>query len=147
MRVYQKMISILILICLISCGTEAEPTNVYIQGKYDWSWYHVNFPVPVTTDIIFGKTSEPDAAGTCYKSSRGSYIAIDQEYWDKVGHRRRTQLIWHELGHCQLDMEHNNSNVPSVMRSYAWQAWEFFWWDGMTDFTKQMLKSREDMYD
>ena len=147
------MISILIVICMLACGSaEYEPEYreppARISSGNDFSYYYQGFPVKVTTDIMFGNTAHSDAVGTCYRYKNGyRYIALSRSHWKFLSEAQRTQLLWHELGHCELGLHHNTSNVPTLMRSYGWNTWEFMWYEGTTRITKQMLLSRDEMYD
>lgn len=79
----------------------------------------------IKTSIIFGNLESP-RVGVCKKWNNSSYreIQIDREYWNNASELSRKQLILHELGHCELNREHEDSflsdNCPtSVMRSYT----------------------------
>jgi hypothetical protein len=137
----------------MSCGSaeydpeyRKPPPKVSSTGNFNY--YHQGFPAKVTVAIMFGETGHSDALGTCFKYKNGyRYIAISKGYWAFLNEAQRTQLIWHELGHCQLGLMHNTSNVPTLMRAYGWYKWEFKWHEGTTRITKQMLLSRDGMYD
>lgn len=79
----------------------------------------------IKTSIIFGNLESPKV-GICKKWNNSSYreIQIDREYWNNTNELAREQLLMHELGHCELNLNHKDSfldnNCPSsVMRSYT----------------------------
>ncbi len=61
--------------------------------------------------------------GQCKSYSNGSkQIFIDEPYWNRVDEIKREYLVFHELGHCLLDRDHNDSRdsdgiCTSIMQS------------------------------
>lgn len=54
----------------------------------------------------------PKVTGICYRTKFKlgiSTIKIDSYYWEKATDNEKEMLIWHELGHCVLNKDHNNS--------------------------------------
>lgn len=82
-----------------------------------------NFP------IVFG-SQEGNVIGVCKKWSDGyRMIEIDPTYWNNmnISDARRKALIYHELGHCILNRQHDDSYInsstygripKSIMNSY-----------------------------
>lgn len=60
-----------------------------------------------------------DAVGVCHTAT--GKIDILKPYWDQANFTQREILIMHELGHCALDLDHDNSEgffgPNSIMRS------------------------------
>ena len=55
-------------------------------------------------------------------------ITIDKGYWKNASEIKRKALVWHELGHCDLFLLHNNSMFgdmcpKSVMNSFIPSEW------------------------
>jgi hypothetical protein len=61
--------------------------------------------------------------GQCKSYSDGSQqIVVDEQYWNRISNSEREYLVFHELGHCILEREHNderdeNGNCISIMQS------------------------------
>ena len=61
--------------------------------------------------------------GQCKSYSNGSkQVVIDEPYWDRVDETEREYLVFHELGHCLLSRDHDdtqdeNGNCASIMQS------------------------------
>lgn len=68
--------------------------------------------------IEFSNVALLSSSGFC--RSNEHYIAIDKAQWFSTSERIRSWLIFHELGHCELDRPHrtelfNNSTWKSIM--------------------------------
>lgn len=65
------------------------------------------------------KLSMSNAIGICFPAR--NTIEILKAYWDQANFSQREILIMHELGHCALDLDHDNSEgylgPNSIMRS------------------------------
>lgn len=49
-------------------------------------------------------------AGECRTWDNGYHeIRLDRLGWEGYTHEQRKALIWHELGHCSLHLEHNEA--------------------------------------
>jgi len=61
--------------------------------------------------------------GQCKSYSNGSkQVVIDEPYWDRVDDLEREYLVFHELGHCLLGRDHDDTkdedgNCASIMQS------------------------------
>lgn len=79
----------------------------------------------------YTKYDGDDVIGLCYKTKHTPVIVIDREYWDEVGTVDREILFFHELGHCVLKLQHDNSMTnfddyqgpASLMNEYMFDAW------------------------
>lgn len=77
------------------------------------------------TPIVFGETNGVNYAGVCNKWSDGyKDIKIKQSYWDNTSDKEKYSLIKHEIGHCDLNLKHNDemriSGCPkSMMNTYT----------------------------
>lgn len=88
-----------------------------------------------TEDIIVEFTNDEEYAGVCYYWLVGSNeIKINRKYWSNINDEMREQLMFHELGHCVLERDHDNSHIDlqgvmcpnSIMRSWAFNYIEIF---------------------
>lgn len=60
--------------------------------------------------INFHTPSEDEYQGVCYLYSDDSReIIVRRAWWDMATEDDRRSLIFHELGHCKLDRDHDNS--------------------------------------
>src|SRR5690606_5162811 len=68
--------------------------------------------------INFHDPEEDEYQGVCYIYSDNSReIIIRKRWWDAVNVDDRESLIYHELGHCKLDREHDNATEQNVKLS------------------------------
>lgn len=63
----------------------------------------------VDIDIKFNTLKRP-TVGVCFKysDSNYNYVEIDSEFWYKSSFAQKEQIIFHELGHCILNRQHND---------------------------------------
>lgn len=81
----------------------------------------------VKTPISFGKDS-PDTVAFCASSPfTGKYIVINFEVWKGLSSAQRRWTIFHELGHCELDLDHKVTFPPSIMDPEIPENAELFW--------------------
>jgi len=65
-------------------------------------------------EVLSGTT----AAGQCKTYSDGRReIVIDSEYWQRADPLEREFILFHELGHCVLDRDHNDEHERGVCLS------------------------------
>ena len=68
-----------------------------------------------------------DNIGLCMRWTDGyRQILIDKEYWDNSNESLRVSLVFHELGHCDLNREHS-SDPNSIM--YEYNIGSFNWYE------------------
>ena len=112
--------------------------------------FEQEFALRVSVPIIFNKL-ESGKAGVCIKWSDGyKEIQISPERWDEYSDLEQEQLIFHELGHCVFDLEHDDSTYvaagyvcpTSVMRSYM-----FSWYEVQQCYAPQRNHYMEDLND
>lgn len=80
-------------------------------------------PVEVTFDDL------PDGtAGLCFREIW--IVVLDKPLWEKYGPHQRLELMYHELGHCSLYLDHADKGLmsPTIHREAElvknWQEWE-----------------------
>lgn len=65
--------------------------------------------IPINFDIPEDNSFE----GVCYIYSNNSReIIIRKDWWDSASDEDKESLIFHELGHCALDRDHDNEMTP-----------------------------------
>lgn len=115
------------IILLSACGTFRSAKGIYIDPKFDSyvQLFENTYGIEVNVSIVFKDITDEDVAGQCWYTTPRK-IEIDTPYWNEITELGREQLILHELGHCVLNLDHNDavgtigawSNVPvSIMNS------------------------------
>jgi len=119
-----KLLSSLIFL-LAGCGqsinTSYQDPNVMLQvlkfeGYYKVSTKEIEIVFTNSLDHIHVKNS----IGVCFYGPRR--IELLKPFWDIASEKVREALVFHELGHCLLNLEHRNENyadgcAKSFMRS------------------------------
>lgn len=124
-----KLVILLSLWFLAGCG---RPGN-YIDPRLET---HVQkfeelFGITVTSDITISKIEKH--VGLCkYKNFENSII-IDSDFYEthKSNYYAIQQLMFHELGHCELYMDHDdrtfsNGTPMSIMNYYAFGMFSYY---------------------
>lgn len=134
---------LLLALMLASCGQEDAPslTGFYREVDsqleehvqlFEREWgKDIDFKVEISTIPVENK--EDKKAGVCYTWTTGKKIVvIDTEFFATRTKTQIEQIVMHELGHCALNKDHDNTTwtferfiLPnSVMRSYAFNRSE-----------------------
>lgn len=79
--------------------------------RYQASCYHT---IKGTIDETFPAKIEPSVIGYCQPSV---HLAIRKSYWMRASATERMTLIYHEMGHCALGLDHEDDK-PDIMNSY-----------------------------
>ena len=72
---------------------------------------------------VLTNINEGNTIGICYYDSQNpNHIEIDVSYWNSTNDYGREAVMFHELGHCYLNLDHdesedNNGNCLSLMNS------------------------------
>lgn len=119
-----------VLLCLNACSSENEQEiEADLQEHFDTfieeaAVYGVEISI---ADIdINGYIENIESRGTlgqCKSYSNGSKaVVIDQPFWNTASYIEREYVVFHELGHCLLNRDHDNSkdasgNCMSIMQS------------------------------
>lgn len=80
--------------------------------------------------------------GVCYRNGTARAIFIKKWYWNKIDSTSRKTLLFHELGHCILDLEHrddpNNYMNPYITEDLSmWNLYNQVVADVKAHCTKQ----------
>lgn len=71
----------------------------------------------------FKEISQDGVAGTCtYGSHQPGHVVIDETFWSRASDSYKEMIVFHELGHCVLYLDHRegvhaNGTCVSIMRS------------------------------
>ncbi len=120
------ILSTITVICFQNCGrgfdvaAAKSPATfvtdpVFHEYIEDFMRYHTQNVDQVP--IAFGDVG--DYAGMCWRLWVGDafiygYIKIDKKNWDTSSEEQRTNLIFHELGHCAMNRDHVDTPAPLV---------------------------------
>ena len=66
----------------------------------------------IATEYADLNIDDKHTVGLCWSYDDGARkIQIDAEYWNVTTDNGKEQLIWHELGHCALNLEHDETLI------------------------------------
>lgn len=141
MRLIQACISVAIFAFLISCNKD-EMTQPFLEEdnfpnvdpalqpffeEFEYQASLRGLQVDIAAEKIVGKIeelTEEHVAGQCtYGANINNEITIDRTFWnDFPQYYIREMVIFHELGHCYLSLDHREGAYPdgtclSIMRS------------------------------
>lgn len=95
--------------------------------------FEQTYNVHIDFDIELKSINSDNIVGRCWHSNNGSRkVEIDSTYFQqhKNDYYSIQQLVFHELGHCYFDLDHNdtldNGNPVSIMYPYAFGYAEFY---------------------
>lgn len=98
------------VVALSGCGQEQAKEPAIVDEAL--ASYLVKFELDVGAstkdiDVVFGAL-DGDVVGVCYAWTDGKRkIVIDKEYWDLEREEQKEELIFHELGHCAMGLDHD----------------------------------------
>lgn len=55
--------------------------------------------------------------GLCNRSTNNRTIIIDQKFWVSRSELSQELIVFHELGHCSLHLEHRDNQVGGICKS------------------------------
>ena len=121
----RQLLTICTLLLLASCGStydHIESDDILGDGYKDPSLstylnqfeedMGVTIPGHLSISIVddLYKISNPNVDAVCWSNSRtkvGEKIEIRRSRWEVLSEASREQLLYHELGHCVLNKDHN----------------------------------------
>ena len=126
----------LIFVILTGCGLPHS-----YSSDPDFDLYKQKFEqetgVRVTVPIVYDSLGK-ETVGLCETFADGyRLIRIDTDFWQTMGNGGKEEVIYHELGHCQLDRDHvaQLTSTPayryaipnSIMFPYIFGDASFYW--------------------
>lgn len=124
---------ILFTFCVLAfctnCAKEPNTIALELQSYFDSFEAEAekyNYQIDLSTLDLDAYISNIEIRGTlgqCKSYSDGSKkVVIDAPYWDSATELEREYLVFHELGHCALNRDHNDGqdgegNCLSIMQS------------------------------
>lgn len=108
-----------------SIGAEFKPYVADFQANYGWV---VTTPIGFVDQLPNGKLGVCNVKiiteGFPSKTYTYKYIAIKRSFWDKASDIRRLAIIYHELIHCEFEVEghlddmHVDNCPTNIMSTY-----------------------------
>ena len=111
------------LVLLLLCGCASMERAPGIYGTSDFMAYtdayliykeaNLNTGAYYSINIAFGELDAPTAA-RCYRTSNqyaSRDIVIDKAHWVRITDEQKLLLVFHELGHCDMNFEHQEDGV------------------------------------
>lgn len=130
---------LLVTLLFVSCQKEntllVTATKTYPEVQTELWIYFQRFEkaasdrgitIDLTSHHIHGKIEPLQTSamiGIChYDPNAPTRIIIDEAFWTRASSLRREMIVFHELGHCYLELEHqdeahNDGRCKSIMRS------------------------------
>lgn len=113
-----------ILLTLSACGPNVSKTIDVAFSEYVSKWEE-DTGLIVNIGISFVEGYEDDnRVGQCTTWFNGAaLITIHRGYWEEISDIERYALLLHELGHCVMGKDHNDTEMSdrcpaSLMNSY-----------------------------
>lgn len=141
------------LICLILCsffvacgqGFEKDPAIVDAELLPYSKRFEQEIGVSTTDISIVFDNLDDDTVGLCIIRPGGNKIIIDLKFWQKSKAHIREEVMYHELGHCAMGLDHDksvfNNNCPkSIMYPYVMDSCYLDY----PNFYKEELRSKKE---
>jgi len=108
---------LLLALLLTACGQSGQEAHTFSVDP-DLAPYFVSFAKNIghnTENIAASFQSlQLPMVGQCILYSDGTKaIQIDRTYWNSIGDDQKEQLMWHELGHCSMGLQHTPGFISS----------------------------------
>lgn len=68
-------------------------------------------------ESINGQVGKTTTVGLCEMNAR--WILISRDFWSEIDDTTREILMFHELGHCALGLNHASENSINIMNPYV----------------------------
>lgn len=146
-----------LLLCLLLFSGCAQ--DVFFDPRVEDYVYQFEeyMGVTITYDVLVEPMEDwykDDVWGLCRKRPTNKTVIIDEVFYETQilnfpENRDRVfmPLVWHELGHCEFGLEHDNSRLEGGMPK-SWMSngqtenSKYMYWDTHREYYKQELKER-----
>lgn len=117
-----RTIFIIMFLLFYSCATATYNNGLesYIQRFEQYCNCKINMRIKITP--ISQTEKDYKTVGVCYgfkMSKLFRSIEIDEGYWNSASDCERESTIFHELGHCYLDLDHDSSVIQGDYYLFA----------------------------
>lgn len=127
-----KNLSLIMLFVLSACGKEpyVDPELYQYAKTFE---QEIGYSTENIT-MIFTNLDMPTIGRCTVEVSENNLVEIDKNFWAMSDFDEREQLMYHELGHCAMYLEHDdrkinyqNMEMPgSIMNSYFFGDFIFY---------------------
>ena len=110
---YSAIITYILIVLILGCQKESVPTEFQ---KYVDTFVSEAQKRGVNIDLNKYKikiqfSSSPNVS-ECSRYGTERTISISQQNWERLDDLGKELLLFHELGHCQLSLDHTNCQLP-----------------------------------
>ena len=100
---------LLVLIFLVACGNKVAKKVIDPAFLQDISTFQSIYHMNIKSSVVFGVVDSRFVA-VCNKYSDGSRkVIVDKIWWQSFSREQQQSLIFHELGHCELNLGHTEA--------------------------------------
>jgi hypothetical protein len=120
-----KYVYITLILILSGCGNSKNGSSEEVYKEPELHSFSKIFRLEMGVNVDhvelrFKKLSDT-VMGLCYSWTNGDrLIEINDIYWSSLDSYGKTQLMYHELGHCALDLKHEERLVRYVDSTYVY---------------------------
>lgn len=107
-----KYVLLILVSFLFGCGKAYQSAEF---APYLESFSNI-YDKDVSNITIYFDNLPNKTVGICYYKDKE--IRIDKTFWDQSTTYGREELIFHELGHCVLRLDHNDDMIEDPSNSY-----------------------------
>lgn len=133
------------LLILTGCGPEFKKDPVVVDEELAEYAHRFEQDIGVGSggiSMAFG-VLEGNTVGLCSIGPSGRKITIDSEYWSLISESQKEELMYHELGHCAMELDHDEGLLPnncpvSIMYPYTFD----YCYARYTSHYKEELRSK-----
>lgn len=84
-------------------------------------------------------------AGMCTRNIH--HVTIDKTFWERSSSLRKELIVFHELGHCYLNLNHSDDAYPdgrckSIMRSGMGACVDVYTYDSRKEYQDELFEER-----
>lgn len=86
--------------------------------------FEQDFNLTVHTPITMVDTTDNNAQAICYHDYRHNktFINVNYGHWKSLPYVHQRELIYHELGHCELDLRHAPRGTEAIMKAMSYST-------------------------
>ncbi len=92
--------------------------NAYTDAYLNYKQIYIGRGADFSIEVIYGNTEFP-TVGQCYRTAdrnASREVIINPAFWARSNDEDRLELIFHEMGHCDMDFEHQEG-IDGIMNS------------------------------
>lgn len=132
-----KIVIITIFIFLSGCAGLIPRFGIHEDFKPYADEFQLYYGKELKSSISYADYigDTPEVIGACYRFTRN--ILVLRSFWEKATHNEKLFLIFHELGHCELNRGHYDGSTlieisgtkfimpVSIMNTYAFDMSDY----------------------